>query len=126
MSINNKDNKLEKNSLKKNKHLNDKKGNLPFKIKFKVDRDKTKKSDLSVNIKEINEELKESLKENLKENNNDNNNKCNHSPNSLNTTLVLMKRRTMTYPAQLDFYCKCCNKTFRFTKNERGDLEPLE
>ena len=52
--------------------------------------------------------------------------KCDHDPNSLNTTLVLMKRRTMIYPAQLDFYCKCCNKTFRFTKNERGDLESLE
>ena len=118
MSINNKDNKLEKN-----KHLNDKKGNLPFKIKFKVDKKKSKKSDLSVNIKEMNEELKEDLKEELIE---ENNNKCNHNPNSLNTTLVLMKRRTMTYPAQLDFYCKCCNKTFRFTKDERGDLEPLE
>lgn len=113
-----KESKIEKNNLKKDKHLNDKKGNLPFKIKFKVDRDKTKKSDLSVNIKEMNEELKE--------NNNNNNNKCDHNPNSLNTTLVLMKRRTMTYPAQLDFYCKCCNRTFRFTKNERGDLEPLE
>lgn len=110
-----KESKLEKNNLKKDKHLNDKKGNLPFKIKFKVDRDKTKKSDLSVNIKEMNEELKEN-----------NNNKCDHNPDSLNTTLVLMKRRTMTYPAQLDFYCKYCNKTFRFTKNERGDLEPLE
>lgn len=113
-----KESKLEKNNLKKDKHLNDKKGNLPFKIKFKVDRDKTKKSDLSVNIKEMNEELKENF--------NEDNNKCDHNPNSLNTTLVLMKRRTMTYPAQLDFYCKCCNKTFRFTKNERGDLEPLE
>ena len=107
--------------------MNDKKGNLPFKIKFKVDKKKSKKSDLSVNIKEMNEELKEDLKEDLKEElKEENNNKCNHNPNSLNTTLVLMKRRTMTYPAQLDFYCKCCNKTFRFTKDERGDLEPLE
>ena len=115
MSINNKESKLEKN-----KHLNDKKGNLPFKIKFKVDK---KKSNKSVYIKEIEEEMNKELKEDveIKENS-----KCDHDPNSLNTTLVLMKRRTMTYPAQLYFYCKCCNKTFRFTKDERGDLEPLE
>lgn len=115
MSINNKDNKLEKN-----KHLNDKKGSLPFKIKFKVDK---KKSNKSVYIKEIEEEMNGELKEDIKTKEIS---KCDHDPNSLNTTLVLMKRRTMTYPAQLDFYCKCCNKTFRFTKNERGDLEPLE
>ena len=106
--------------LEKNKHLNDKKGNLPFKIKFKVNK---KKSNESVYIKEIEEEMNGELKEDdeTKEIS-----KCNHDPNSLNTTLVLMKRRTMTYPAQLDFYCKSCNDTFRFTKNERGDLEPLE
>lgn len=108
--------------LEKNKHLNDKKGGLPFKIKFKVDK---KKSNKSVYIKEIEEELNKELTEDV-EIKEDNNNKCNHNPNSLNTTLVLMKRRTMTYPAQLDFYCKCCNGTFRFTKDERGDFQPLE
>lgn len=107
--------------LEKNKHLNDKKGGLPFKIKFKVDK---KKSNKSVYIKEIEEEMNGELKEDVEIKEDDS--KCNHDPNSLNTTLVLMKRRTMTYPAQLDFYCKCCNKTFRFTKDERGDLEPLE
>ena len=115
-----KESKLEKNNLKKDKHLNDKKGNLPFKIKFKVDK---KKSNKSVYIKEIEEEMNGELKEDIKTKEIS---KCDHDPNSLNTTLVLMKRRTMTYPAQLDFYCKCCNKTFRFTKDERGDLEPLE
>lgn len=119
-----KESKLEKNNLKKNKHLNDKKGNLPFKIKFKVDK---KKSNKSVYIKEIEEEMNKELNEELNEDDEIKEiSKCNHDPNSLNTTLVLMKRRTMTYPAQLDFYCKCCNKTFRFTKDERGDLEPLE
>ena len=107
--------------LEKNKHLNDKKGGLPFKIKFKVDK---KKSNKSVYIKEIEEEMNGELKEDVEIKEDDS--KCNHNPDSLNTTLVLMKRRTMTYPAQLDFYCKCCNKTFRFTKDERGDLEPLE
>lgn len=116
MSINNKENKLEKN-----KHLNDKKGNLPFKIKFKVDK---KKSNKSVYIKEVEEEMNKELNEDVEIK--EDNSKCNHNPNALNTTLVLMKRRTMTYPAQLDFYCKCCNKTFRFTKNERGDFQPLE
>ena len=106
--------------LEKNKHLNDKKDNLPFKIKFKVDK---KKSNKSVYIKEIEEEMNGELKEDIKTKEIS---KCDHDPNSLNTTLVLMKRRTMIYPAQLDFYCKCCNKTFRFTKNERGDLESLE
>lgn len=106
--------------LEKNKHLNDKKGNLPFKIKFKVNK---KKSNESVYIKEIEEEMNGELKEDVETKEIS---KCNHNPNSLNTTLVLMKRRTMTYPAQLDFYCKCCNDTFRFTKDERGDLKPLE
>ena len=116
VSINNKESKLEKN-----KHLNDKKGNLPFKIKFKVDK---KKSNKSVYIKEIEEEMNKELNEDVEIK--EDNSKCNHNPDALNTTLVLMKRRTMTYPAQLDFYCKCCNKTFRFTEDERGDLEPLE
>ena len=116
-----KESKLEKNNLKKDKHLNDKRGNLPFKIKFKVDK---KKSNKSVYIKEIEEEMNKELNENIEIREDDS--KCNHNPDALNTTLVLMKRRTMTYPAQLDFYCKCCNKTFRFTKDERGDLEPLE
>ena len=46
--------------------------------------------------------------------------KCKHAFDVNDTSLVMMRKRVMTYPPVQEGYCKCCGKTFKFTLDEFG------
>lgn len=48
------------------------------------------------------------------------NNQCVHEVDAKDTTLVMLRKAVMSYPPMREGYCKCCGKTFRFTKDKMG------
>ena len=47
---------------------------------------------------------------------------CNHRATARDTTLVFLKRDFLVYPPNYYAICKCCGKSFTFTKNDDGQI----
>lgn len=43
---------------------------------------------------------------------------CNHRPTSPNTSLLFIEPMFMVTPVVVPAVCKCCGKSFEFSKNE--------
>jgi len=46
--------------------------------------------------------------------------RCKHDPNFNNTTLIKNSKYKMINPQIFDFFCPCCKKTFKFSKDAFG------
>lgn len=47
---------------------------------------------------------------------------CIHNPNISNSSLIMLAKRTMSYPPEFDYFCPKCQETFRFYRNENGEF----
>ena len=45
---------------------------------------------------------------------------CNHNPSDINNTLIKTAKLKMIHPEIIEYFCKNCNKIYKFTKQNNN------